>query len=65
METVDYVEMHGVRIHKPFVEKPVSGDNHNINIYYPQQKASCLRDDFLVKRLMGLLLGRRREMPVS
>jgi len=37
VEEADYVEMNGVRISKPFVEKPVSGDNHNINIYYPQQ----------------------------
>lgn len=37
VETEDYVEMNGRRIEKPFVEKPVSGDNHNIFIYYPQQ----------------------------
>ena len=37
VETTDYIEMNGIRICKPFVEKPVSGDNHNINIYYPQQ----------------------------
>ena len=65
VETADFVEMHGVRIHKPFVEKPVSGDNHNINIYYPQQKALHLSYDFAVKGLMGLREGRRREMSVS
>lgn len=34
-ETEDYVELNGVRIHKPFVEKPASGEDHNVHIYYP------------------------------
>mmetsp|Transcript_13732 Transcript_13732/g.24396 ORF Transcript_13732/g.24396 Transcript_13732/m.24396 type:complete len:1129 (+) Transcript_13732:620-4006(+) len=32
----DYIVINGVRMDKPFVEKPVDGDNHNIYVYYPQ-----------------------------
>jgi inositol hexakisphosphate/diphosphoinositol-pentakisphosphate kinase len=31
----DYIEVNGVDIHKPFVEKPIDADDHNIAIYYP------------------------------
>ena len=31
----DYIEVNGVSIHKPFVEKPIDADDHNIAIYYP------------------------------
>ena len=31
----DHIEVNGVVIHKPFVEKPVDADDHNIAIYYP------------------------------
>ena len=29
------VEINGVTFNKPFVEKPVSAEDHNIYIYYP------------------------------
>eukprot|EP00667_Euglena_gracilis_P000680 EG_transcript_680 len=35
IERENYVELNGVRIEKPFVEKPCDADDHNINIYYP------------------------------
>ena len=31
----DHIEINGVSIHKPFVEKPVNAEDHNISIYYP------------------------------
>lgn len=35
VEFDDHIEVDGVSIHKPFVEKPVDADDHNIAIYYP------------------------------
>ena len=35
VECDDHIECNGVIIHKPFVEKPVDADDHNIAIYYP------------------------------
>lgn len=32
--------MSGVRIYKPFVEKPADGEDHNVHIYYPHSMVS-------------------------
>ena len=32
----DHIEINGISILKPFVEKPVDADDHNIAIYYPR-----------------------------
>jgi inositol hexakisphosphate/diphosphoinositol-pentakisphosphate kinase len=31
----DHIEVNGIAVNKPFVEKPVDADDHNIAIYYP------------------------------
>ncbi|XP_032790901.1 inositol hexakisphosphate and diphosphoinositol-pentakisphosphate kinase 2 isoform X1 [Daphnia magna] len=35
IESEDHVEVNGVVFNKPFVEKPISAEDHNIYIYYP------------------------------
>jgi inositol hexakisphosphate/diphosphoinositol-pentakisphosphate kinase len=35
LECDDHIEINGMSMHKPFVEKPVDADDHNIAIYYP------------------------------
>lgn len=34
-EHEDFILVNGARINKPFVEKPVDADDHNVYIYYP------------------------------
>lgn len=35
VEGEDHVEVNGENFQKPFVEKPVSAEDHNVYIYYP------------------------------
>jgi hypothetical protein len=35
-EQEDYIEINGRRLQKPLVEKPISGEDHDIRIYYPR-----------------------------
>jgi len=35
VEADDNVEINGVTFHKPFVEKPVNAEDHNVHIYFP------------------------------
>ncbi|XP_024521024.1 inositol hexakisphosphate and diphosphoinositol-pentakisphosphate kinase VIP1 [Selaginella moellendorffii] len=45
-EEEDYIEVNGKRIFKPFVEKPVNGDNHSVMIYYPSAAGGGMKELF-------------------
>jgi inositol hexakisphosphate/diphosphoinositol-pentakisphosphate kinase len=42
LEFDDHVEVNGVTFNKPFVEKPVSAEDHNIFMYYPASAGTDL-----------------------
>ncbi|XP_019442629.1 PREDICTED: inositol hexakisphosphate and diphosphoinositol-pentakisphosphate kinase-like isoform X2 [Lupinus angustifolius] len=46
IEEEDFVEVHGTRFWKPFVEKPIDGDNHSIMIYYPSSAGGGMKELF-------------------
>nr|CAB3493647.1 unnamed protein product [Digitaria exilis] len=46
IEQEDFVEVHGKRFLKPFVEKPVNGDDHRIMIYYPSSAGGGMKELF-------------------
>ncbi|KAF3444746.1 hypothetical protein FNV43_RR14439 [Rhamnella rubrinervis] len=46
VEEEDFVEVHGNRFWKPFVEKPVHGDDHRIMIYYPSSAGGGMKELF-------------------
>ncbi|KAJ6845063.1 inositol hexakisphosphate and diphosphoinositol-pentakisphosphate kinase 2-like isoform X3 [Iris pallida] len=46
VEQEDFVEVHGKRFWKPFVEKPIDGDNHSIMIYYPSSAGGGMKKLF-------------------
>ena len=35
VESEDHIEVSNVVFHKPFVEKPVNAEDHNVYIYFP------------------------------
>ncbi|KAL1538650.1 Inositol hexakisphosphate and diphosphoinositol-pentakisphosphate kinase vip2 [Salvia divinorum] len=45
-EEEDFVEVHGNRFWKPFVEKPIHGDDHSIMIYYPSSAGGGMKELF-------------------
>lgn len=36
VETEDHIEVDDLVFHKPFVEKPLSAEDHNVFIYFPE-----------------------------
>ncbi|CAN4079331.1 unnamed protein product [Withania somnifera] len=46
VEEDDFVEVHGNRFWKPFVEKPVNADDHRIMIYYPSSAGGGMKELF-------------------
>ncbi|KAJ1698381.1 hypothetical protein LUZ63_006893 [Rhynchospora breviuscula] len=46
VEQDDFVEVHGTRFYKPFVEKPIDGDDHSIMIYYPSYAGGGMKELF-------------------
>ncbi|XP_030469938.1 inositol hexakisphosphate and diphosphoinositol-pentakisphosphate kinase VIP2-like isoform X1 [Syzygium oleosum] len=46
VEEEDFVEVRGDRFWKPFVEKPIDGDNHSIMIYYPSSAGGGMKELF-------------------
>ncbi|TVU34900.1 hypothetical protein EJB05_16756 [Eragrostis curvula] len=46
VEQDDFIEIHGKRFCKPFVEKPINGDDHSIMIYYPSSAGGGMKELF-------------------
>uniref|UniRef100_M4C9X9 Inositol hexakisphosphate and diphosphoinositol-pentakisphosphate kinase n=1 Tax=Brassica campestris TaxID=3711 RepID=M4C9X9_BRACM len=46
VEEEDFVEVNGERFWKPFVEKPVNGDDHSIMIYHPSSAGGGMKELF-------------------
>ncbi|KAL8172369.1 hypothetical protein V2J09_024173 [Rumex salicifolius] len=46
VEEEDFIEVRGERFWKPFVEKPVHGDDHSIMIYYPSSAGGGMKELF-------------------
>jgi inositol hexakisphosphate/diphosphoinositol-pentakisphosphate kinase len=55
IEHDDHIEINGVVIHKPFVEKPVDADDHDIAIYYPTSAGGGCKKCVLLNQYLSAL----------
>ncbi|KAJ7538636.1 hypothetical protein O6H91_11G057700 [Diphasiastrum complanatum] len=46
VEEEDYIQVNDQQLFKPFVEKPVDGDNHSVMIYYPSSAGGGMKELF-------------------
>ena len=54
-ESEDTIRVHGTVFHKPFVEKPLSAEDHNVYIYFPSHAGGGCQQLF---RKIGSLSSR-------
>lgn len=68
VEGEDHVEVNGIMFPKPFVEKPVSAEDHNVYIYYPSSAGGGSQRLFRkvrssAARFRGMILRERLVWP--
>ena len=64
MEHPDHIEVNGLVFNKPFVEKPISAEDHNIYIYYPPGAGGGSQRLFRKVRLQQKLQTLDRELNI-
>ena len=53
-EYEDFIMVNGEKLHKPFVEKPVNAEDHEIKIYYSSLTACCSGYNVLFRKTNNL-----------